>query len=415
MKFTKQEKSWILYDVANSAFVLLLSSTVPIYFRALGEQGGLADSTITSIFSLATSVSVLFIAFLGPILGAIADHKGMKKKLFTLALLIGLLGGFSISVTQTWQAFLFMLVLARIGYSLCNVFYDSMLTDVTTNERMDSVSGAGFAYGYVGSTIPFILGITLVLTTPFGLSTMLATQISFLITIVWWFLLSIPLLRDVKQTHYKEKDQHMMKNLGSQLVNTVKKIRNNKHMMYFLLGYFCYIDGVNTIISQSASFGGEVGLDGSTMIIALLMTQFVAFPFAVLSGKLSAKFGQLNMLKFYIGIYIIVACVGFVMTQAWQFWLLAFMVGIAQGGIQSLSRSYFGKLVPKQESNEYFGFFDIFGKFAEFLGPLLMVLSVSMFGQSKYGILALIVLFALGLYFIRKIEKLDPSEKIMSE
>ena len=207
MKFNKQEKSWILYDVANSAFVLLLSSTVPIYFRALGEQGGLADSTITSIFSLATSVSVLFIAFLGPILGAIADHKGMKKKLFTLALLIGLLGGFSISVTQTWQAFLFMLVLARIGYSLCNVFYDSMLTDVTTNERMDSVSGAGFAYGYVGSTIPFILGITLVLTTPFGLSTMLATQISFLITIVWWFLLSIPLLRDVKQTHYKEKDQ----------------------------------------------------------------------------------------------------------------------------------------------------------------------------------------------------------------
>ena len=403
MKLTKQERSWILYDVANSAFVLILSATIPVYFRAIAEADGVTSTQASSLFATTTSIAVLIVAVLAPILGAIADSKGMKKKLFSFALAFGILGGLSLAVVNEWQAFLFLLILARVGYSLCNVFYDSMLTDVTTDERMDHVSGAGFAWGYVLSTIPFIIGIALIMLEPFGLDTASATKLSFLITVLWWGIFSIPLLKDVNQKYYVEDSvKDIVSNLFSGLKNTLSKINKNKQMKYFMIAYFCYIDGVYTIISQSTNFGGEVGIGTNEMIIALLMTQFVAFPFAILSGKLAKRFGQIKLLTHYIALYIVIACIGFVMSEAWHFWLLAFLVGLAQGGIQSISRSYFGKLVPKQESNEYFGFFDIFGKFADFLGPLLMAFSASFLGTSRYGILALIILFVLGIYFLNK-------------
>lgn len=403
MKLTKQERSWILYDVANSAFVLILSATIPVYFRAIAEGSGLSATQATSLFATITSVAVIIVAVLAPILGAIADSKGMKKKLFGASLILGLLGGLALVITEDWQAFLFILVLARVGYSLSNVFYDSMLTDVSTDERMDHVSGAGYAWGYVLSTIPFVLGLYFILAQPFGLDTASATKISFLITVIWWAIFSIPILKDVKQIHYVEdKPSHIIKNLFTNLGNTLKKINRNKQMKYFILAYFCYIDGVYTIISQSTNFGGEVGIGTNEMIIALLMTQFVAFPFAILSGKLAKRFGQINMLIYYIMLYIVIAIIGFFMSQTWHFWLLAFLVGLAQGGIQSISRSYFGKLVPKHESNEYFGFFDIFGKFADFLGPLLMAFSATFLNTSRYGILALIILFVVGIYLLKK-------------
>ena len=403
MKLTKQERSWILYDVANSAFVLILSATIPVYFRAIAEADGVTSTQASSLFATTTSIAVLIVAVLAPILGAIADSKGMKKKLFSFALAFGILGGLSLAVVNEWQAFLFLLILARVGYSLCNVFYDSMLTDVTTDERMDHVSGAGFAWGYVLSTIPFIIGIALIMLEPFGLDTASATKLSFLITVLWWGIFSIPLLKDVNQKYYVEDSvKDIVSNLFSGLKNTLSKINKNKQMKYFMIAYFCYIDGVYTIISQSTNFGGEVGIGTNEMIIALLMTQFVAFPFAILSGKLAKRFGQIKLLTHYIALYIVIACIGFVMSEAWHFWLLAFLVGLAQGGTQSSSRSYIGKLVPKQESNEYFGFFDIFGKFADFLGPLLMAFSASFLGTSRYGILALIILFVLGIYFLNK-------------
>lgn len=403
MKLTKEERSWILYDVANSAFVLVLSATIPVYFRAIAEADGVSSTQASSLFASTTSIAVLIVAILAPILGAIADTKGMKKKLFSIALIVGLLGGASLAIVNDWQAFLFLIVLARVGYSLCNVFYDSMLTDVTTDEKMDTVSGAGYAWGYVLSTIPFIIGIALIMLKPFGLDTATATKISFIITVIWWAIFSIPILKDVHQKYYVDDTaQHVVKNVFSGLKNTLQKINKNKQMKYFMIAYFCYIDGVYTIISQSTNFGGEVGIGTNEMIIALLMTQFVAFPFAILSGKLAKKFGQIKLLIAYISLYIVIACIGFIMSEAWHFWLLAFLVGLAQGGIQSISRSYFGRLVPKHESNEYFGFFDIFGKFADFLGPLLMAFSATFLGTSRYGILALIILFVLGIYFLNK-------------
>ena len=406
MKLTKQEKSWVMYDIANSAYVLILSATIPVYFRSIAELGGMSSADATSSFAFATSMAVLIVALLSPILGAIADFKGMKKKLFSMALVVGILGAISLTIVNSAQAFLFFVVVGRVGYALCNVFYDSMLTDVTTDEKMDHVSGVGYAYGYVFSTIPFLLGLVLVLKTPFGLDMATATRISFFIVVVWWIIFSIPLLKNVKQTHYtSERPKELLVNVAKGLGVTVKKINRNKRMKYFMLAYFCYIDGVYTIISQSTNFGGEVGIDTTGMIIALLMTQFVAFPFAILAGRMSKKFGQINLLISYVSLYIVIAIIGFFMSQTWHFWLLAFLVGLAQGGIQSMSRSYFGKLVPKHESNEFFGFFDIFGKFADFLGPLLMVLSVQLFNTSRYGILALIALFVMGIYLLLKTKK----------
>lgn len=410
MKFTKTEKSWIWYDVANSAYVLLMSSTIPIYFHGLTEVNGIAANIASSWFALSTSISVLLVALLAPIIGSIADYQGMKKRLFVSALAVGVLGAITMTIQQDWQAFLWLFVVSRIGYSLCNVFYDSMLVDVASNERMDAVSGAGYAWGYVGSTIPFIAGIILIFTKPFGLSTMQATQVSFLITILWWAVLSFPLLRDVKQTHYKKAEDKIIARSFKQLAVTFKEIYENKKLFYFILAYFFYIDGVYTIISQAASFGAEVGIDGNILIIALLVTQFVAFPFAILSGYFSKKYGVITMLKVYVGIYILTAAFGYFLAYAWQFWVLCILVGSAQGGIQSLSRSYFGKMVPKQSSNEYFGFFDIFGKYADFFGPLLMFFSARYLGHSKYGILAIILLFALGLYFLNKVQQIEKQE-----
>lgn len=405
MKFNKAEKDWILYDVANSAFVLILSATIPVYFRSIAEAQGVSPSDATSMFALNTSIAVILVAIMAPILGRVADQMRAKKSLFIGFLLMGILGGLAFTITDHHALFIIFLLISRVGYSMCNVFYDSMLTDVTTDENMDHVSGAGYAYGYVFSTIPFIIGLALILLKPFGLDVTLATKISFVITMAWWIIFSIPLLKNYKQTHYLKETE--AKGVFAGLADTLSKIFKNKQMLYFILAYFCYIDGVYTIISQSTNFGGEVGISTQGMIIALLFTQFVAFPFAIISGKLAKKFGQIKMLIFYIMIYTVVAVIGFFMSQTWHFWLLAFLVGVAQGGIQAISRSYFGQLVPKEESNEYFGFFDIFGKFADFMGPLFMVASAKMFGTSKYGILALIILFGLGIYFLNKVRKIE--------
>ncbi len=413
MKYTKQERSWIWYDVANSAFVLIMSSTLPIYFHALAAEAGVASNIASSWFALSTSLAVLIVALLAPVIGSIADYRGMKKRLFVISLAVGILGGLTMIIQSDWQAFLWLFVLARLGYSICNVFYDSMLVDVTSDERMDSVSGAGYAWGYVGSTVPFIAGIIIIFTKPFGLTTVQATQVSFLIIVAWWALLSIPLLRHVHQTHYKEREKNLVSKSFKNLAKTFKEIIANKKMFYFILAYFFYIDGVYTIISQAASFGAEVGIDGNTLIIALLLTQFVAFPFAILSGRMAKAYGVIPMLKIYIGIYTFTAAFGYFLAHAWQFWVLCVLVGMAQGGIQSLSRSYFGRMVPKESSNEYFGFFDIFGKYADFFGPLLMAASARFLGHSKYGILAIIILFILGYYFLTKVERIEKEETVL--
>lgn len=404
-KLTKAELSWILYDVGNSAFIMLISTTIPIFFRSLATTAGISDAQATGLWATVTAIAVFILALCSPILGALADYKGMKKKVFSISLVLGVLGLLSLSVTTDWLAFLVLFVIARIGYSACNIFYDSMLIDVTTDDRMDLVSSHGYAWGYVGSCIPFIIGIVLIFTKPFGMSTTLATQISFLLTAIWWIGMTIPLLKNVKQNYYLEDRKDKLTNAFSRLGKTFSKIKANKKLLFFILAYFCYIDGVYTIISLATSYGGEVGIDSTSMILALLLTQFVAFPFAILSGKLGSKYGPIKIIKFYIVGYMFICLFGYQLDKAWEFWVLAVAVGICQGGIQSLSRSYYGKLIPKKESSEYFGFFDIFGKFADFFGPVIMAFCAFVFGSSTYGILALILLFAFGFILLNISEK----------
>jgi UMF1 family MFS transporter len=406
MKFNKSELSWILYDVANSAFILIVTATIPVYFRALAESAGVETASVTALFSTATTIAVLSLALISPVLGAIADYHGMKKKLFVGFLIMGLAGASSLAVVTQWQAFLILFILARIGYSACNVFYDSMLIDVTTDEKMDSLSSHGYAWGYIGSTVPFIIGIALILTTPFGLTAGRATQISFIITALWWALLTLPLLKNVKQTYSLPAQPKVVSSSFKRVGATFKKIADNKPLFYFIIGYFLYINGVYTIMSQATNFGGEVGIDQTQMIVALLVTQFVAFPFAILAGKLATKFGPLKLIKVYMLIYTLVTILGYNLSSATEFWMLAIIVGMAQGGIQSLSRSYFGRLIPKEESNEYFGFFDIFGKFSDGIGPLFLTAAVLLTGSARLGILGLILFFVLGFIFINKVDKL---------
>lgn len=400
-RLTRTEISWILYDVANSAFIMLVSTTIPIYFATLVEEAGMDTTTASGLWGLVTAAAVLILAVLSPILGAVADYKGMKKRLFIGFLVMGLAGAVSLALAPDWLWFLFIFVAARLGYSACNVFYDSMLTDVTTDERMDMVSSHGYAWGYIGSCVPFIIGIVVLFVT--GMSAT-GFQISFLITAAWWLLMSIPLLKNVHQAHYLPGRPESAGKIFRQVGATFQKIRKNKRLLCYILGYFCYIDGVYTIISMATAYGNELGIDTVQMILALLLTQFVAFPCAILSGILSKKYGPLKLIKVFILAYIAICLFGYQLDKVWEFWVLAVAVGTCQGGIQALSRSYYGKLIPKEESNEYFGFFDIFGKFADFIGPLIISFCALVLGSSTYGILALVVLFVAGYLLVRKAE-----------
>lgn len=439
MKLNKQEKSWILYDVANSAFTMVLTATIPVFFAALVDSAGVnavssnalvqflfarnANLALagnieafaalkTALFGFTTTVAVVLVAIIAPIIGAIADYRGMKKKMFAISLLIGVAGLLSLGLTQDWMAYLFLIIIARIGYSAGNIFYDSMLVDVTSDERMDYVSSFGYAWGYIGSCIPFTIGIALILTTPFGLTIQQATQISFILTAVWWIALTIPLLKNVKQTYYVAPVKNIVKSAFKRVFETLKKIKQDKRLLLFIIAYFCYIDGVYTIISMATTYGTEVGLEATSMIVALLVTQFVAFPSAIAAGILAKKYGAIKLIKVFILIYGLICIYGYGLDTQFEFWVLAVSVGLVQGGIQSLSRAYYGKIIPKEESSEYFGFFDIFGKFADFFGPLLITISASMFGASKYGILALVLLFAIGFVLILQVEKTDQKANI---
>lgn len=418
-KFTKVEKSWIMYDWANSVYATnILAVLFPIYFGAVCEQSG-ADNLV--LWSYGTSAATFLVAILAPVLGSLADHKGHKKKLFAASLFVGVAFTLSNAFVEDYRLLLLGYVLSHIGFSGSCLFYDSFLTDVTTPERMDRVSSWGYAMGYIGgSTIPFIISIVILFT--MGMTNMLAFKLVIILTSVWWLVFSIPTLLHVKQVHYVEaKRGRLFRSTFSNLWKTAKDIAKNKRVLLFILVYFFYIDGVNTIISISTSYGSKLNLDNVGMILALLLTQIVAVPFSILFGKLAERLGSVRVLLGAVCIYFLVCLVGFFMgfnieqnpgcQQALQFslilfWCMAFLVGTVQGGIQAISRSYFGKLIPPERSNEYFGFFDIFGKFAAVIGPLLVAAFTQMTGRDSIGVISLALLFAVGgciLFFGRKL------------
>lgn len=404
-RYNKAEVSWILYDVANSGFIMMLTAVLPIYFTAVAKTDGIVPEEATGLWGLTTALAIIVIAFISPVLGAIADYEGKKKKLWGIFLGFGLIFNLWLALSDHWLSFLAFIVLSRICYTACNVFYDAMLTDVTTPEKVDLVSSHGYAWGYIGSCIPFIIGIFLIVKLPFGLSTQQATKIYIFITALWWLLLSVPLMRNVKHIHFRPHQPHYIRRSFRGLICTLQKIYRNKRLFYFMLAYFFYIDGVNTLISMATSYGTALGIEATGLIFALLVTQFVAFPASIVSGILANRYGNSIFLKTSIVCYMFICIYAFFLSTVFDFFLLAIIVGLFQGGIQALSRSHFSKLIPKENSSEFFAFFSVFGKFAEILGPLLISLSVFLLHQAKYGILALISLFLLGLIFYRLSEK----------
>ena len=420
-KFTKQEKSWILYDWANSVYATnIMAAIFPIYFTAV--CGG--DTAGIQWWGYGTSLATLIVAVLAPILGSLGDYKGMKKKFFTFFMAVGVLCTLIMAIFDNWQMLLVGYILSYIGFAGSCLFYDSFLTDVTTRERMDKVSAWGYAMGYIGgSTIPFLISIGILLV--MGMDNPTAVKIVVVLTSVWWGLFSIPMLRNVDQKYYLEgRPERMVSAAFSNVAHTLRDIVKNKGLFCYVIAYFCYIDGVGTVIHMSTSYGSTLGLDTVGMILALLVTQIVAMPCSVLFGRLAKKLGAVRMIGIAIAIYFLICVVGFYMgyiievdesavgTAQVLFWMMAFLVGTVQGGIQALSRSYFSRLVPPDKSNEYFGFFDIFGKFATVVGPFLVAAVTGLTGRSSFGILSLLVLFAVaGLILFLGRSQLKASEE----
>lgn len=410
---TKEEKSWIFYDWANSAFSAIVAAIIlPIFFKEMAQMDGVSSVDATAYWGYATSLGTLVCAVLAPFLGSLGDYRGMKKKLFTAFMLLGVISTFLLACAGSWKVLLALYVLGTLGFSASCIYYDSFLLDVTDESRMDQVSTLGYGLGYIGgSTIPLVISLLLIqFSDKIGIPTLVATRFSFALTAIWWLVFTIPMLRHVHQKHAVEPEKHLLSQTLHSVASTCRKIVRHKSLLLFLLAYFFYIDGVGTIIHMATVFGSSCGLGSMDLMVVLLVVQIVAFPFAILYGKLSARFGSRRMILFGIATYIVVCAVGFNLKKMSDFLVLAVLVGTAQGGIQALSRSFFGKLVPPENASEFFGFFDVFGKFSAVIGPSLFGLVAQLTGVTNYGALAVMMMFIIGggilLALPRNIEKM---------
>ncbi|MBN2287034.1 MAG: MFS transporter [Tissierellales bacterium] len=393
-KLTKEEKSWILYDCGNSAYSMAITTALlPVYF-GMFKTGSSMD------LGYFNSIASMMIAVLSPILGTIADYKDKKKRFFIFFFLLGVVftGALAVVPIGMWQLLIVFYMITAIGFAGANIFYDSFLVDVTSDERMDRVSSDGFAYGYIASIIPF--GISLEIVYFIGMDQYLGYQLGFVITAVWWGLFTLPMLRSVRQIHYIEPEPRPIYNSFARLAKTFKNIKKHKPVIIFLIAYFLYIDGVDTIIKMAVPYSQSVlGGDSFDMFVLLgilLIIQIIAFPCAIIYGRLAQRFTTKRMIFVGILTYIFACIFAYSIDKLADIFILGAMIGSAQGGIQALSRSYYAKIIPKNNSNEFFGFYNIFGKFAAIMGPFIMAFVTDVTGNARYSILGIIPLFVLG-------------------
>lgn len=407
-KLTKLEKYWILYDVGNSVFILLVSTIIPIYFNYLAGNAGISEVDYLAYWGYAASVATVLVALIGPVLGSVADTKGYKKPLFTVTMMVGVIGCAALAFPTSWVVFLAVFVIAKVGYNASLIFYDSMLVDVTNEERMDAVSSQGYAWGYIGSCIPFVISLVFVLLyDKIGITMSTAMMIAFFLNAAWWFGVTVPLLKNYEQKNFVEMPAHPIRNSFGRLAATLKDIRGQKHIFMYLLAFFFFIDGVYTIIEMATAYGSALGLDSQGLLLALLVTQIVAFPFALIFGKLSKKYETALLIKVCIAAYTAIALFAIQLDKQWEFWMLAVCVGMFQGAIQALSRSYFAKIIPAEKSGEYFGIYDICGKGASFMGTMLVGLMAQLTGVANLGVAMISVMFVIGFVLFWKAAKLN--------
>lgn len=416
-KLTRLEKSWILYDVGNSAFILLASTLLQIFFaQSVGD-----NDNYLAWWALATSISTAIVAVTAPIFGTLADRPGFKKPMFTASVLLGALSCVGMGLTTDWRVFWCMYVLAKVGVSSSFVFYDAMLAEVTDEERADDVSAKGYAMGYIGSTIPFVLCLVFyIFQDSFGLSARGLTLLCCGLTSLWWIVCTVPLLLRYKQTRSLETKYSPLKSAFAELGNTLRHAKQNPNILLYLIAFFFFINGVYTIIDLATSYGSSLGLDQVMLLLALLLTQIIAFPATIIFGKLSKTVATGKLLKVCILCYSAIAIFAMFLVAQWQFWLLAVLVGCFQGAIQALSRSYMSKIIPAERSGSYFGLMDICGKGAAFLGSSIVALISTVledatippiFGvqlqPNNIAVGALVILFIVGFAVFCKADKMN--------
>ncbi len=410
MKDSRKEIfAWALYDWANSAFATtVMAAFFPIFFSQYWSYG--ADSATSTFFlGLGNSIESLIVAVCAPVLGAIADRGSYRKKLLILFAFLGavMTGGLYWVSIGLWPVAMVLYILANVGFAGANTFYDSLLPSVASEKKVDFVSSLGYGLGYIGGGLLFLLNVLMYLfPATFGLpDEITAVKVSFLMVGIWWIVFTIPLAIAVKEEGGERirLGQAVKDGFGAvkKTLTSLKKLRNTA---LFLVAYWCYIDGVDTIIRMATDYGTALGFTTSSLIIALLITQFVAFPAALLYNIFGHKVGVKNALLVAIIAYTVIACFGFFMTNETQFYILAVCIGLFQGGIQALSRSYYSRLIPKEESSQFYGFFNMLGKFAAIIGPLLLGVVTVITGQQRYGILSLIILFAVGGILLFKVD-----------
>ncbi len=411
MKLNKLERNWILYDVGNSAFTLLVSTILPIYFNYLAQKAGLSSVSYMAYWGYAASIGTLIVALIGPILGALADTKNHKKPIFTISLIIGAISCICLGFAKQWLIFLIIFILAKVAYSSSLIFYDSMLPDITEKHRMDIVSSSGYAWGYIGSCIPFLISLLLVLkSNKLGITMETAMALSFIIISTWWVLMSCPLIKSYKQIHYIEKQPKALVSGFKRISSTLINIKQEKKIFLFLLSFFFYIDGVYTIISMATAYGSALGLNSTGLLLALLVTQIVAFPCSIIFGRLSNIFKSENLIMLCITAYLGISLFAMILSTQLQFWILAILVGMFQGGIQALSRSYYTKIIPANKSGEYFGLMDVCGKGASFLGTTIVSVVSQLTGNVNKGVGILSIMFILGMILLKLSTSADNSE-----
>jgi len=406
-QYSTKERSYILYDVANSAFILTIVTVLfPLYYQSVAAN---VDNR-TQIFAFVTSGIALTIAIMSPVVGALANYKGNKRRLFLIFFLIGLVGGFGLILPGlSWVTLLAIFVIAELGYGMSNVIYDAFLVDVTTDERMDQVSAAGYGWGYIGSMIPFMIGII-----PYGLVTLgfldasyeyLSIVFAFTLSLAWWGFYTIPLLKHVHQTYEAPASKKPVLDALKSIGQTFKEIRQYKYIVIFMIAYLLYIDVVNTVIRLATTLGTELGVGVTTLLGVVILVQLIGFPSAILYGKFAKRFGGKSMIYFGIVIYAITIYLTFLINEdrTYLMWIIGGLVGTAQGGIQSISRSYFARMLPLDKANEFFGFFSVFGKFAGILSPFLIGLVIATMGPNFAVIILLgpLSLGALLLFFVK--------------
>ena len=403
--------AWCLYDWANSAFACtVMAALYPPFFRAIAESDGLTGAEVTARWGLVTGLALLVIALIGPVFGALADASGGKKRLLGVFLVLGVVatGAFAFLPSSGWQLAGLVFVVANLGFAGSIIFYEALLPHIADPDEIDTISARGFAWGYLGGGILLVVNMLWV-TMPerFGFAGMgAAVKASFVSVAVWWAVFSIPLLRMVPEPPAGARvgAGNLWRESFRRLGRTWRELRDYKPLLVLLVAYWIYNDGIGTIIKMATAYGGEIGIETSHMIQALVLTQFVGVPCTWLAGRLAVRHGARPVLLSGLGVYAGISILGYFMTTTWQFFLLAALVGSVQGGCQALSRSLFASMVPRHRSAEFFGFYSTSGKFAGIAGPLIFAAVSQLTGASRLSILFLVVFFIVGGWLLTRVD-----------